>query len=73
MCSQHGSQSKATIIVNSEILKDFLFKIRNIIMMPILINKVSEVLVISISQEKEIKGFLLGKEKVSITHYMWMT
>jgi len=41
--------------------------------MPTLINIVLEVLVIYISQEKEVKGILLGKEKVSTTHYMWMT
>ena len=73
MCSQHGSQSTATIILNSEILKDFPFKIRNKTRMPTLVNIVLEALVISISQEKEIKGIQLGKEKVSTTHYMWMT
>ena len=70
MCSQHGSQSTATIILNSEILKDFPFKIRSKTRMPTLFNIVLEALVISISQEKEIKGIRLGKEKVNTTHYI---
>ena len=63
-------KSTANIILNSDKLKAFPYKIRNktrVPLSPILGNTVVEVLDRAIRQEKEIKGIQNGKEGVKLS------
>ena len=58
---------KENIILNGEKLKEFLLRSgtrQGCLLSPVLFNIVLEVLATAIREEKEIKGFHIGKEKV---------